>query len=59
MRASRVSVVIPAYNCSAMIKEAIDSVLAVSYKDIEVIVVDDGSTGDTESTARSGIACCI
>lgn len=51
--APKVSVVIPAYNSSAMVKEAIASVLAQTYDDFEIIVVDDGSTDDTESVVRS------
>ncbi|MTJ16848.1 MULTISPECIES: glycosyltransferase [unclassified Dolichospermum] len=42
-----VSVVIPAYNAQAFVKEAIDSVLAQSYKNFEVIVIDDGSSDST------------
>jgi glycosyltransferase involved in cell wall biosynthesis len=45
----RVSVVLPTYNCSAFLGKAIDSVLAQSYKDYEIIVVDDGSTDHTSS----------
>jgi len=41
-----VSVIIPAYNPSPAIREAIDSALGQSYRPVEVIVVDDGSTVD-------------
>lgn len=39
-----ISVIIPAYNVSRFIREAVDSALAQTQRDIEVIVVDDGST---------------
>jgi len=43
MQSKRVSVIIPCYNAGVYLNDAIESVLQSSYKDIEIILVDDGS----------------
>lgn len=48
----QVSVVIPTYNCSAYLAEAVESVLAQTFRDFEVLVIDDGSTDDTAAVMR-------
>jgi glycosyltransferase involved in cell wall biosynthesis len=53
VRPPRVSVIIPAYNSAAKVKGAIKSALAQTYKDFEIVVIDDGSTDETESVVRS------
>jgi glycosyltransferase involved in cell wall biosynthesis len=51
----KVSIVIPVFNGSDYMREAIDSALEQTYPNVEVIVVNDGSTdgGKTEEAARS------
>lgn len=48
-RIPRVSVVLPTYNRAHTLLRAITSVLSQDYREIELIVVDDGSTDDTAS----------
>ncbi len=48
-----ISVIIPLYNKEHTIAKSIDSVLNQSYRDIELIVVNDGSTDKSESVVRS------
>lgn len=47
-----VSIVIPVYNGENYLKEAIESALAQTYKNIEIIVVNDGSTDNTDAIAK-------
>lgn len=49
----RVSVIIPTYNRRGYLRQAVDSVLAQTRPDFEVLVVDDGSTDDTPRVIAS------
>lgn len=52
-----VSVVIPVYNAEAYLKEAILSVLNQTYNNLEVIVINDGSTDNSDEIIRSLALC--
>lgn len=43
----KLSVIIPAYNTAKYIEECVDSVISGTYRDLEVLLVDDGSTDGT------------
>jgi len=55
-QACRVAVVIPSYNHAAYVVEAIESVLAQTARDIELVVIDDGSTDGSPALIERALA---
>lgn len=53
-----VSVIIPTYNRGWILKEAVESVLAQDFQNFELIIVDDGSTDNTQDVLDAYINAC-
>ena len=53
MKRKKISVIIPVYNCENYISDCINSVIKQSYKNIEIILVNDGSSDNSENIINS------
>ncbi len=49
---TRISIIIPIYNMEAYLAQTLESVLAISYPNLEVVLVDDGSTDNSANIAQ-------
>jgi len=49
----KVSVVVPAYNVARTLRETLDSIIKQTFQNIEIVVVDDGSTDETLTILKS------
>jgi glycosyltransferase involved in cell wall biosynthesis len=52
-RGPAISVITPAYNVARLLPETVASALSQTWRDFEMLIVDDGSTDDTQQVARS------
>lgn len=52
-RADLVSVIIPSYNHARFLSDAIQSVMSQTHRTVEIIVIDDGSTDETDQVIKS------
>lgn len=53
----KVSIIVPVYNGSEYLEECLRSILCQDYSNLEIIVVDDGSTDDSASIAKNIASC--
>lgn len=51
-RSSKVSILIPCYNGERLLHNSLDSILAQTYRNLQILFVNDGSTDNTETAAK-------
>ena len=52
---SKVSIIVPIYNGEKVIRRCVDSIINQDYRDLEIILVDDGSKDDSFAIALKAI----
>lgn len=57
MRIPQISIIIPAYNAEKYIAETIESAVAQTVEDFEIVIVDDGSTDSTSAIIKTFSSC--
>ena len=53
MSKSLLSIIMPAYNAGRYLPQAIQSILGQTYKDFELIIINDGSTDNSKAVIKS------
>ena len=49
---SKISIIVPVYNAGAKLKKCLDSLVNQTVKDIEIIIINDGSTDNSEEVIK-------
>ena len=52
---SKISIIVPVYNTGAKLKKCLDSLVNQTVKDIEIIIINDGSTDNSEEVIKEYI----